>query len=51
MGPVISPQSKQRIHSLIESAAEEGAKIILDGRNITVSGYEKGKFVITNQMK
>lgn len=45
LGPVISPQSKQRIHNLIESAAKEGAKIILDGRNITVPGYEKGNFV------
>lgn len=45
LGPVISPQSKARIHNLIESAAKEGAKIVLDGRNITVPGYEKGNFV------
>lgn len=45
LGPVISPQSKERIHNLIESAAKEGAKIILDGRNVTVPGYEKGNFV------
>lgn len=45
LGPVISPEAKNRIHSLIQSAADEGAKILLDGRNITVPGYEKGNFV------
>lgn len=45
LGPVISPQSKQRIHSLVESGVEEGAKCILDGRGVKVAGYEKGNFV------
>lgn len=40
VGPVISPQSKQRIIDLITSGEEEGAEIVLDGRNITVPGYE-----------
>ena len=33
LGPVISPQSKERIEKLIASAEEEGATILLDGRN------------------
>ena len=45
LGPVISPQSKQRIMSLVESGIKEGAKCILDGRGIKVPGYEKGNFV------
>lgn len=45
VGPVISPQSKQRIHELIESGVKEGAKLALDGRKVQVSGYEKGNFV------
>ena len=32
LGPVISPHSKARIESLIASAEEEGATILLDGR-------------------
>lgn len=32
LGPVISPQSKERIEALIASAEEEGATILLDGR-------------------
>lgn len=45
LGPVISPQSKQRILSLIESGVKQGAKCVLDGRGLTVPGYEKGNFV------
>ncbi|KAL9696461.1 hypothetical protein quinque_016040 [Culex quinquefasciatus] len=45
VGPVISPQSKQRINELVESGAKEGAKIVLDGRDIKVSNFEKGNFV------
>lgn len=45
VGPVISPQSKQRILGLVQSGIDEGAKIVLDGRDIKVPGYEKGNFV------
>lgn len=45
LGPVISPQAKQRILQLVESGVKQGAKLVLDGRNITVPGYEKGNFV------
>jgi malonate-semialdehyde dehydrogenase (acetylating)/methylmalonate-semialdehyde dehydrogenase len=45
LGPVISPQAKQRIHDLIESGKQQGAKILLDGRGVKVPGYEKGNFV------
>ena len=40
LGPVISPEAKKRICSLVESGAKEGAKIVLDGRGIKVPGYE-----------
>ncbi|XP_026481942.1 probable methylmalonate-semialdehyde dehydrogenase [acylating], mitochondrial [Ctenocephalides felis] len=45
LGPVISPQAKERIHKLIESGVKEGAKLVLDGRGIKVEGFEKGNFV------
>ncbi|XP_015376904.1 PREDICTED: probable methylmalonate-semialdehyde dehydrogenase [acylating], mitochondrial [Diuraphis noxia] len=45
VGPVISPEAKNKIHNLIQSGIDEGAKILLDGRNISVPGYEKGNFV------
>ena len=45
LGPVISPEAKQRICSLVESGVKEGAKLVLDGRGIKVPGYENGNFV------
>lgn len=45
LGPVISPQSKSRIESLIASAAEEGATILLDGRGYKPEKYPNGNWV------
>lgn len=45
MGPVISAQAKARIESYIELGIEEGAELVIDGRNITVPRYEKGYFI------
>lgn len=45
LGPVVSPQAKQRICELIESGVKDGAKLPLDGRGIVVPGYENGNFV------
>lgn len=45
LGPVISKQAKDRICKLIQSGIESGARIVLDGRNIVVPGYEGGNFV------
>ena len=45
MGPVISPESQQRIEKLIAEGVAAGARPVVDGRNTSVSGYEKGNFV------
>ncbi|XP_055328339.1 probable methylmalonate-semialdehyde dehydrogenase [acylating], mitochondrial [Paramacrobiotus metropolitanus] len=45
LGPVISPEAKDRILELIQSGLKEGAKLVLDGRDVKVQGYEKGNFV------
>jgi malonate-semialdehyde dehydrogenase (acetylating)/methylmalonate-semialdehyde dehydrogenase len=45
IGPLISPQSKERVERLIQSGIDEGAKVVLDGRGIKVPGFEKGNFV------
>ncbi len=45
MGPVISPESKTRIEQLIQAGANEGATVLVDGRNKKVNGYEEGNFV------
>jgi malonate-semialdehyde dehydrogenase (acetylating)/methylmalonate-semialdehyde dehydrogenase len=45
MGPVITPQSKSRVESLIATGAKQGAKVLLDGRNAKVPKCEAGNFV------
>lgn len=45
MGPVITPESKTRIEGLIQKGIDEGAQVLLDGRNASISGYEKGNFI------
>ncbi|MBL7261701.1 CoA-acylating methylmalonate-semialdehyde dehydrogenase [Paractinoplanes lichenicola] len=45
MGPVVTAAAKQRIEGLIESGEREGAKVTVDGRGLTVPGFEEGFFV------
>ncbi|CAM1505927.1 Fc.00g115640.m01.CDS01 [Cosmosporella sp. VM-42] len=45
LGPVVTPQSKARIETLIASAEEEGAKIFLDGRGYRPEKYPNGNWV------
>jgi malonate-semialdehyde dehydrogenase (acetylating)/methylmalonate-semialdehyde dehydrogenase len=45
MGPVITPQSKSRIESLIGTGEKQGAKVLIDGRNAKIARHEGGNFV------
>ncbi len=45
VGPVISKRAKARILELLESGVQQGAKLELDGRGISVPGFEQGNFV------
>lgn len=45
MGPVISQQSLNRVCTYIEKGLEQGAKLVLDGRTLSVAGHERGNFV------
>ncbi|MBV8049240.1 MAG: CoA-acylating methylmalonate-semialdehyde dehydrogenase [Paludibacterium sp.] len=45
VGPVVSRAAKARILGLIESGLREGATLALDGRDVSVPGYEQGNFI------
>src|SRR6202020_2673946 len=45
MGPVITPQSKERVEHLIGVGEKKGAKVLLDGRNAKAQKYETGNFI------
>ncbi|MGV3763432.1 CoA-acylating methylmalonate-semialdehyde dehydrogenase [Parapedobacter sp.] len=45
MGPVISGESMARIGQLIDQGVHEGAKLLLDGREAAIEGFEAGNFI------
>ncbi|HLK28079.1 MAG TPA: CoA-acylating methylmalonate-semialdehyde dehydrogenase [Puia sp.] len=45
LGAVINKESKERIEKYITEAEQQGAKILVDGRNTKVEGKENGTYV------
>jgi len=45
MGPVVTAQHKDKIVSYIEDGVKSGAKLLVDGRGLTVPGHEEGYFL------
>ncbi|MGF9662290.1 CoA-acylating methylmalonate-semialdehyde dehydrogenase [Arthrobacter crystallopoietes] len=45
MGPVITPQSKARLQKIVGEAQEDGAALVVDGRDLVVKDHENGFFV------
>ena len=45
LGPLITPGAKKRVLELVQSGVDEGAELLLDGREVRVPGYENGNFV------
>ena len=45
MGPIVSRQSLERIHKLIEEGVGAGADLVVDGRGLKLQGYEDGFFI------
>ena len=44
-GPVITKQHQQKVVGFIDSAEQQGAKVVVDGRNPQIEGHENGFFV------
>ena len=45
MGPVVTKEAQARIKSLIDKGVQDGAKLVVDGRDFKLQGYEDGYFV------
>ena len=45
MGPVITRESKERIERYIDEGVAAGAEVVVDGRGLSLQGYENGFFV------
>jgi malonate-semialdehyde dehydrogenase (acetylating)/methylmalonate-semialdehyde dehydrogenase len=45
MGPVVTAQHRDKVLGYINKGVEEGAKLLVDGRDFSLQGYENGYFV------
>jgi malonate-semialdehyde dehydrogenase (acetylating)/methylmalonate-semialdehyde dehydrogenase len=45
MGPIVTPESRDRIVGFIDSGEAQGADVRIDGRGLVVPGHEDGFFV------
>jgi malonate-semialdehyde dehydrogenase (acetylating)/methylmalonate-semialdehyde dehydrogenase len=45
MGPVVSAAHLEKIRGYVDSGVRSGAKLVLDGRDLKVSGHEKGFYI------
>ncbi|NNF71629.1 MAG: CoA-acylating methylmalonate-semialdehyde dehydrogenase, partial [Rhodobacteraceae bacterium] len=44
-GPLVTGAAKERVLGLVESGIEQGAELVVDGRDFRLQGYEDGFFV------
>jgi malonate-semialdehyde dehydrogenase (acetylating)/methylmalonate-semialdehyde dehydrogenase len=44
-GPVVTKAAMEKIKSYVDLGIEEGAKLVVDGRNFKMQGYENGFYV------
>jgi malonate-semialdehyde dehydrogenase (acetylating)/methylmalonate-semialdehyde dehydrogenase len=44
-GPLVTAAAKERVLGLVNSGIEQGAELVVDGRDFKMQGYENGFFV------
>jgi malonate-semialdehyde dehydrogenase (acetylating) / methylmalonate-semialdehyde dehydrogenase len=45
MGPLITNEHLQKVKGYVDLGVKEGAKLVVDGRNIKLQGFEKGFYI------
>jgi malonate-semialdehyde dehydrogenase (acetylating)/methylmalonate-semialdehyde dehydrogenase len=45
MGPLVTREHRERVLGYVEAGIQEGAKLVVDGRKLTVPGHERGFFM------
>jgi malonate-semialdehyde dehydrogenase (acetylating)/methylmalonate-semialdehyde dehydrogenase len=45
MGPLVTRQHYEKVRSYIDAGVREGAKLVVDGRDFRLQGYENGYFM------
>jgi malonate-semialdehyde dehydrogenase (acetylating) / methylmalonate-semialdehyde dehydrogenase len=44
-GPMVTKQLLDKVRGYIDQGVKEGAKLVVDGRNFKLQGYERGNFI------
>ncbi|MGF1660756.1 MAG: CoA-acylating methylmalonate-semialdehyde dehydrogenase [Rubrimonas sp.] len=44
-GPLVTAEALARVKGLVDRGVEQGAKLVVDGRNFRLQGYESGNFM------
>jgi len=45
MGPLVTKQHLEKVRGYVDLGVKEGAKLVVDGRNLKLQGYEKGFYI------
>jgi len=45
MGPLVTKQHLEKVRGYVDLGVQEGAKLVVDGRNLKFQGYEKGFYI------
>jgi len=45
MGPLVTKEHLEKVKSYVDLGVKEGAKLLVDGRNLKLQGYEKGFYI------
>src|ERR1041385_7887154 len=45
MGPLVSERPPEKVAGLVDAGVEEGAELVVDGRDLVVEGHEGGYFL------
>jgi malonate-semialdehyde dehydrogenase (acetylating)/methylmalonate-semialdehyde dehydrogenase len=45
MGPLITREHRDKVKGYVDLGVEEGAQLVVDGRDLTIEGYENGFFL------
>ncbi len=45
MGPLVTKEHLEKVKAYVDLGVKEGAKLVVDGRNIKLQGYEKGFYI------
>jgi malonate-semialdehyde dehydrogenase (acetylating)/methylmalonate-semialdehyde dehydrogenase len=45
MGPLVTAEHREKVKGYVDLGVREGAKLVVDGRGLSLQGYEKGFFL------